>query len=745
MDSPRLAQLSPEEKRALLARLLQRKLGKAPVAAPLSLGQRALWFLHRLDPESAAYNLHFCARIHSPLDVEALRRTLQAMLNRHACLRSTFVDQAAGPVQLVYESAEPAFEVVPAESWTDQQLLGELTAEAHRSFSLEKGPVLRARIYTRAPDDQYLLLTVHHIVSDFWTLGVLTEELGTIYPAAVAGTEAALPPPAGEYADFVRWQADLLTQADGRKLWDYWQSKLAGDLPTLNLPTDRPRPAVQTDNGATYRFRLDAALAGRLRDLARSEGATLFAVLLAGYQALMHRLTGQDEVLVGSPVAGRSRAEFAGLVGYFVNMLVLRADLGGKPTFRSFLAQVRQTVLDGLDHGDFPFALLIERLQPARDLSRHALFQAAFVLKRRIAADATRSNGGDAHLLRLGSLVLEPIEIDHRAVPFDCNLMIEETSDDLVCAVEYNTDLFDESTIIRWMACFQSLLEAAAANPDLPVSQLALLTSAEQTSAIALGNGPAVPRPDVPLHRLIEEQVERTPESVALRFENESISFRELNRRANRLAHHLRSLGAGPDLPIAVCLDRSFEMVIGLLAVLKAGAAYVPLDPDLPRERLDFLLNDLSPPVVLTQERFAGSIPATSARVLCLDADAATWAHECDGNPVVNIGSENLAYIIYTSGSTGEPKGCANTHRGIVNRLLWMQETYGLTAADRVLQKTPYSFDVSVWEFFWPLMSGARLVIARPDGHRDPDYLARCIADEGVTLVHFVPSMLQVF
>ena len=409
MESPRLARLSPEEKRALLARLLQRKLGKAPVAAPLSAGQRALWFLHRLDPESSAYNLHFCATVRSRLDVDAFRRALQAMIDRHACLRSTFVDRADGPVQLVFESAEPALAVVDAADWSDEKLHEELLAEAHRPFSLEKGPVFRTRLFLRGDVDPVCLLTVHHIVSDFWSLGVLMEDLAAIYPAVVADANAGLPPPTGEYADFVRWQADLLAGAEGQQLWEYWRGALGDELPTLNLPTDRPRPAVQSDRAQTHRFRIDAGLAGQLRELARSEGATLFAVLLAGYQALLHRLTGQDDVLVGSPVAGRSRPEFAGLVGYFVNMIVLRAQLRDRPTFRRFLAQVRQTALDGLRHGDYPFAQLVERLQPVRDLSRHALFQAAFVLKRGHGADRVGTNG-HAKELKLGGLVAEPRE-----------------------------------------------------------------------------------------------------------------------------------------------------------------------------------------------------------------------------------------------------------------------------------------------------------------------------------------------
>ena len=744
MDAPRLARLTPEEKRALLARLLQKKLGKAPTAAPLSVGQRALWFLHRLDPESAAYNLHFCGRIRSPLDLAAWRRALAAAIERHACLRSTFVDRPEGPVQLVHESAEPDLEVIDASAWTDDRLQSELTSEAHRPFSLESGPVLRTRIYTRSPQDHVILLVVHHIVSDYWTLGVLMDDLSADYSSAIRGLDSSRPAPASAYADFVRWQADLLAGPAGEQSWQYWRQALSGELPTLNLPTDRPRPPVQSDRGATARFRIDAALAARLRELARSEGATLFAVLMAAYQSWLHRLTGQDDVLVGSPVAGRSRPEFAGVVGYFVNMLVLRSRFGDAPSFRSVVSQARQTLLDALPHSDFPFAQLVERLQPARDLSRHSLFQAGFVLNRSHAADRAEMHGSAAHY-RFGDIVLEPIELDQEAVPFDVHLLIEDGGAELVCSLQYNTDLFDAPTIERWIGCFRRLLAAAAEEPDRPIAALPLLTDEERTAMLELGRGRPAERPDVCVHRLIDDQVRRTPDAIAVEFENQALTYGELNAEANRLARFLRSRGAGADVPVALVMERSLEMVVGLLAVLKAGAAYVPLDPELPPERLAFLLGDLAPPVVLTSAELAGRIPTDAHLLVRLDADRELWQTLDDADFASAGGGDDLAYIIYTSGSTGQPKGCANTHRGIVNRLLWMQETYRLTPADRVVQKTPYTFDVSVWEFFWPLLTGARLVVARPGGHRDPDYLARLFADERITVAHFVPSMLHVF
>jgi amino acid adenylation domain-containing protein/thioester reductase-like protein len=767
MDSSRLARLSAEEKRALLARLLRRRAGDAN-GAPLSHGQRALWFLHRLAPDSAAYNLHFCARIRSPLDPEILRRSFDALTARHESLRATFPERPDGPAVVAHDPVPVPLPIYDASRWSADELDLRLHAEAHQPFDLARGPVHRATLFRRADDDHYLLLTVHHIVSDYWTLGVLMDELNTIYRAVRAGAAVPLPPPERSYADFVAWQQDLLAGPEGDRLWEYWREKLSAPvgetLPALSLPTDRPRPAVLSDRGATQRFSLDAALTGKLKDLARAERTTLFAVLLAAYQAFLHRLTGEDDIPIGSPVACRGRPEFAGLVGYLVNMIVLRADVSGRPIFRGLLGQVKQTVLDALAHQDFPFALVVERLQPARDLSRSPLFQAAFTLTRARPAvgggDAPRlhssTNGHAKPALELGGLALEPIALEQRAAQFDWNWLVEETGDELATALQYRADLFDAATIERWMGHFQTFLRGVADNPDEVVTRLPLLEPGERAQLLAACHGPSAERPAVGLQRLIEQQVSRTPDAVALVYERERLTYRELNRRASQLGRHLRTLGAGADVPVALCVERSLEMVIGLLAVLKAGAAYVPLDPDLPAERLAFLLDDLAAPVVLTQAHLAdrlslgerrGACPTCSPTVLRLDADAARWAYESDDDlPDSPAASpDNLAYIIYTSGSTGQPKGCMNTHRGIVNRLLWMQEEYGLTTDDRVLQKTPYSFDVSVWEFFWPLLTGARLVIAKPGGHKDADYLVRLIADERVTVLHFVPSMLQVF
>jgi amino acid adenylation domain-containing protein len=738
MDSPRLAQLSPEEKRAMLARLLKRKLSAAPAASPPSYGQRALWFLQRLDPDSAAYNLNFCARIHSPLDADVLRRALKTILDRHASLRTTFVERAEGPTQLVHPAAEPDLDVIDARRWSQDRLREELLAEAHTPFSLEQGPLLRTRLYERGPDDCMVLMTIHHIVSDFWTLGVLMEEMGQAYRAVLAGDEAGWPKPQSEYADFVRWQAELLSGPEGPRLEEYWRTALAGELPALNLPTDWPRSPVQSSRGAEHRFRIDGALTQQLRELARGEGATLFAVLLAAYQILLHRMTGQTDILVGSPVAGRSRPEYAGLVGYFVNMLVLRGRLDGQPTFREFLSQIRQTVLEGLNHGDYPFAQLVEKLQPVRDLSRHALFQAAFVLKRSQAA-ATQQRG-DSGQMRVGGLDLELIELEVQAVPFDWNLMVEETADLLNASLQYNADLFHADTIRAWMGCFQTLLRGIVANPEARIADLPMLDDAERERILTWSRGKSADYPRETIHRLIEQQVARTPDRVAVVENGQSISYSELNARANRLARHLQSLGAGRDVPIGLCVERSTEMIVAALAILKSGGAYLPLDPTFPDQRLAFFVEDSGTPIVISRGSRADKLARPGLSIVRLDADAVP----VDRLSADNIGGPSdpsqLAYVLYTSGSTGKPKGVMVPHGGVVNMLSAMIRNPGFTADDRFCALTTLGFDIHTLELWMPFMIGASTTVVSREVAGDGRALAKQLDRDRPTTYQATPA-----
>jgi amino acid adenylation domain-containing protein len=577
-------------------------------------------------------------------------------------------------------------------------------------------------------------LTLHHIIADEWSVEVFVREMAVLYKTFLAGSSSPLPELSIQYKDFTYWQRQWLQGEVLDTQFSYWKQQLDGVPAILPLPTDYPRPAIQTYRGARQSLELPQTVADAIAALSRQEGVTLFMVLLAAFQTLLYRYTGQEDVCVGSPIANRNRDELKGLIGFFVNTLVLRSNLAGNPSFQELLQRVRQVALGAYAHQDLPFEQLVEALQPERDASYTPLFQVAFILRNAL------------HLEEIPGLTLSPLNVESETAQFDLSLVVERTERGLIAAFEYNTDLFDAARIARMLGHFQTLLLGIVANPQAKLSDLPLLTEAEKHQLLVEWNNTQVDYPqDGCIHQLFEAQVEKTPDAIALIFENQRLTYRELNNRANQLAHYLQHLGVKPEVLVGICMERSVEMVVGLLGILKAGGAYVPLDPTYPKERLAFMLEDACVPILLTQAQFANVLPEYNAKVVCLDAEWQALAHQSQDNPISGIALENLAYVIYTSGSTGKPKGAMNTHQGLYNRLLWMQDAYRLTAADRVLQKTPFSFDVSVWEFFWPLIAGARLVLAKPEGHRDSAYLVEAIAKEQITTLHFVPSMLQVF
>jgi amino acid adenylation domain-containing protein len=708
------------------------------LTAPLSFAQRRIWFLDQFEPGSSVYNMPTALRLTGTLNVGALVQSLTAIVQRHEALRTTFAtDEHGEPVQVVAPVMVLPLPLLDLQGRPDPEAeaLDLAREEASSPFDLSTGPLLRATLLRLAPQEHILLLTVHHIVSDHWSMGVLFRELVELYRTRAEGRRPALPPLAWQYADYAVWQRQWLDDARMEEQLAYWKQRLAGAPAALDLPTDRPRPAVKTYRGATLPFQLPPDLASALQQVSRREGATLFMTLLAAFQVLLHRYSGQADISVGTPVAGRSRQELEAIIGIFVSTLVMRTDLSGNGSFRELLARVRENVLSDFAHQDLPFENLVEALQPVRDTSRSPLFQVMFTLQ-----------NSPMEAVALPGLTLAAVEADSGTAKFDLTLYMAEEDGALTGLMEYNTDLFDRTTIERMVGHLQTLLEGVAANPQTPVANLPLLTAAERQQILVEWNDTARDyRQGVCLHELIAEQVERTPEGDAVVFAGERLSYRELNRRANQLAACLRRLGVGPDVPVGICMERSLEMVVGLLGILKAGGAYVPLDPTYPPERLGFMLADAEAPVLLTQERLTAVLPEHGARVICLDSQWPEIAAETDANPVNVAGPDNTAYIIFTSGSTGRPKGVMVPHAGIVNRLLWMQEEYQLTPADRVMQKTPFCFDVSVWEFFWPLLTGAALVVANPEGHKDSQYLVQLIREQQVTTMHFVPSMLQVF
>jgi amino acid adenylation domain-containing protein len=715
--------------------------GPRPVDPQLSFGQERLWFLHQMAPESALYNLPFALRLRGPLEVAALFAGLAAVSLRHESLRTSFAVIDERPVQRIApEAALPpavcdlAALPVQAREWETQRLTA---AEARRPFDLARGPLARCQLVRLAAEDHLLLLNLHHAICDGWSLGILVRELGVLYRAA--GRPSPLVPLPVQYIDYARWQREWLRGEVLEEQLAYWRRRLAMP-PVLDLPTDRPRPARRAGRGGTLAVELPGELVQALRELGRIEGVTLFMVILAGFQALLTRHAGCSDVAVGAPIAHRARPELEGLIGFFVNTLVLRVDLAGDPPLRGLLAAVRETALGAYSHLDLPFEKLVEELQPERDASRTAFIQCVLVLQN----------------VPLGALELPGVRCEAAEVPtgtakFDLTLGLRESGQGLTGVLEYDRDLFDAATVQRLMGQLQNLLWSGVRDPAVRLSGLSTLSAAEAHQIGAEWNdaGRRFDAGDGCLHFLFEAQVRLTPGAMALVAAGETLSYSELNARANQLARRLRRLGVGYGDRVGLCLQRSAGMVVGLLAVLKAGAAYVPLDPDNPRERLAFMLADSRVRALVTQSEALASLPAADGGsgllVLYLDTDGELLARESTADLESFPSGGALAYMIYTSGSTGRPKGVESSHRGIVNRLLWMQETFPLQGCDRVLQKTPFSFDVSIPELFWPLLAGARLVVARPGGHQDPAYLAQLIADQGVTTAHFVPSMLQAF
>ncbi|HET7233884.1 MAG TPA: amino acid adenylation domain-containing protein, partial [Longimicrobium sp.] len=713
-------------------------------AIPLSFAQLRLWFLEQLGDLGSTYQLPMSLRLRGELDRGALARSLDRIVARHEALRTSFPTVDGEPVQRIAPAQESAFRLVEHDLRASAGAEGELRRlvadEASAPFDLERGPLVRGRLVRMAADDHVLLLTIHHIVSDGWSMGLLYRELGALYAAFARGEPDPLPPLPVQYADYAAWHRRWVDGPVLEAQAEYWAETLAGAPELLELPADRPRPARQDFAGASLKVEFDAGLAAALKALSQRHGATLYMTLLAGWAAVLSRLSGQDDVVIGTPSANRGRSEIEGLIGFFVNTLPVRVDLSGAPTVAQALGRVKARALEAQQNQDIPFEQVVERVQPARSLAHSPLFQVMFAWQ-----------NAPAGRLELPGLSLAPADAaPHVTAKFDLLLALWEDDGRIAGEVEYATALFDGATVERWLGYLRRVLEAMAADDGLGIDRLPMLAEAERRLVLREWNATdaAYPR-DACVHELVEAQVERTPGAVAVVFEGEGVTYAELNARANRLAHHLRGLGVVPDARVGICVERSVEMVVGLVGILKAGGAYVPLDASYPVERLRNMLEDSAPAVLLTHPPLAGTVAELSAGsavpVLDLTKDA-VWSDQPETNPGrVGVGPRNLGHVLFTSGSTGRPKGVMLEHGSLVNRLAWMQGRYRMTPDEALLQKTPFSFDVSFWEFFWPLMVGARVVMARPGGHRDPAYLVEVIRREGVTHAHFVPSMLPLF
>ena len=727
-------------KRELMQRLLRAE-GLDPVQeriprrrpsdrVPLSFAQQRLWFLDQLVPGSAFYNVHSATRLMLPLDRAALERSFNEIVRRHEALRTAFRQDNGAPYQFIRPSLHVPLRLVDLRAWPAPQRESELwrlaTEDARRPFDLSNDPLLRTTLVWLDDGDYVLLVAMHHIIADGWSLGVFLDEFRQLYPAYSAGLDPILPALPIQYADFAVWQREQLQAERLERHLTYWRTQLA-DLPALALPTDRPRQAMQSFAGTTLTATLPAALATELKAFSRREGVTLFMTLLAGFQALLHRHTGQTDIVVGAPVANRNRAELEKLIGFFVNALVLRTDLAGDPTFRELLRRVREVVLDADAHQDLPFEKLVEELQPERNMYRNPLFQVSLQYWSGQEADVGAA-----------TVPLETLNVDKGTANIDVAFDLVDAPDGIVVRIEYSAELFDESTIRRLARHYQNVLEGAVRDPGRRASELPLLSSGEEP---AVEHGPPAFAPRC-AHELFEDQARRSPDGPALVWPDESLTYGELERRANQLAHHLRAIGAGPDVLVGIALTRSPDLIVAMLGVLKAGSAWVPIDPTHPPARIAQLLNDANPAMVVTVRTLQHVLGSYAAHRVCLDAERAQIAARPGVPPANGITPGGLAYVIYTSGSSGTPNGVMVEHRSLANHLRWMLEAFPLSEADRVVFKYSFSFDASILETLYPLAAGARLIVADADTGADPGALVELMRAHEVTTLDVVPSLL---
>ncbi|KGD22766.1 non-ribosomal peptide synthetase [Burkholderia pseudomallei] len=712
----------------------------------LSLAQQRLWFLTQLEGVSEAYHMSGAVRLDGPLNREVLQRALNRIVMRHEALRTCFAREEGEPIQVIQPHADLTVSYHDLREAEQSEQRAKDLSQAHASapFDLSRDLPVRVLLLQLEDEAHVVQVVMHHIASDGWSVGVFLQELSALYGSFIAEQGDPLAPLPLQYADYAAWQRRWLASGQLEKQGAFWQTNLSGAPTLLELPTDRPRPPKQSHAGASVEVKLGAALSERVKRLSQRHGVTPYMTLLSSWAAVLSRLSGQEEVVIGSPVAGRNRTEVEALIGFFVNTLALRLDLSSEPTVGELLKRTKAQVLSAQAHQDLPFDQVVERVKPPRSTAHPPLFQVMFVWQNMPAGELT-----------IPGLTIRAVETPLQTAQFELTLSLREAGDDIVGHLNYASALFDESTVRRYVTYWRRLLEGMTAGAaDQTIVGLPLLDEAERKQVVYAWNATERDYPiEQCIHQLFEAQVDRKPEAIALTFDGQRLGYAELNARANRLAHYLQERGVGPDRLVALCAERGIEMVVGLLAILKAGGAYVPLDPSHPPERLRRMLDDTNPVAVLVDDigadalaSFESHVAARSPRVH-LSRDIAQWRACSPANPSTprERAARRLAYVIYTSGSSGEPKGVMNEHRGVVNRLWWMQQTYALDERDAVLQKTPFSFDVSVWEFFWPLMSGARLVIAKPEGHKDPAYLSELIDRERVTTLHFVPSMLQAF
>ncbi|MCO7241436.1 non-ribosomal peptide synthetase [Halomonas sp. Ps84H-12] len=708
-------------------------------ALPLSYSQQQLWFLHRYSPDLTAYNQPRAYRFTGNVDARALECAFQALIQRHSVLRTRFFERNGVPHQSVLPSVpfsirrEDLSELAAPEQ--DERLARSIQNIAQHVFDLGAPPLLVARLIKLAENSYVLVVCLHHIVSDAWSNRIIESDLSEAYRQALGQNEdAQLPSLPVQYGDYVRQQQKRVASGEIDKELTYWNEHLGDDVPPLEITTDRVYPKQQEFRGAAKRFVLDSSLASSLKTFCHQNRFTPFVPLFAAWQVVLARYCGQQDFAIGVPSSGRQQEDFQEVVGFFITTLPFRVRVNPAMTLGDVCQQAKKDAVGSLNYADMPLEVLLEQRKVKRDPVRQPLFQVMFGLQFR----------SDEEQLQLDDVSVELIDLPQTSAKFELSLDIFIEQEQVVGALEFNSDLFDDQTIQRLIGYYQKVLRILLEKPETQLTTIELPDNAEKALLLDWGSRAATDSPVEPIHHLIERQAAATPEATALVFEDQSLNYTELNTRANQLAHYLIGLGVKPETRVGIAVERSIEMVVGLLAILKAGGAYVPLDPDYPSDRLTYMVKDSGIELLLTQQHLCDALPVADG-LNVIDLDRLEVAHHAPTNPNVALHGESLAYVIYTSGSTGRPKGAANRHHALTNRLQWMQEAYGLTADDAVLQKTPFSFDVSVWEFFWPLIQGARLVMAPPGAHREPSQLVELIRTHDITTLHFVPSMLQAF
>ncbi|HEX2094446.1 MAG TPA: amino acid adenylation domain-containing protein, partial [Longimicrobiaceae bacterium] len=702
---------------------------------PLSFAQQRLWIVDRLEPASAAYNMPFALRLRGSLDSTALHRSLLALVRRHEVLRTVFPERDGAPLQLIHPPSPTPLPLLdlqrlpPGAREREAERLAE--AEALRPFDLAAGPLLRCHLLRLQQQEHVLLFTLHHVVSDGWSTGVLVREVSTLYEGYARGEEPRLPELPVQYADYAAWQRSWLSGAVLEAQLAYWRERLAGAPPLLELPTDHPRLAGWSTRGGSLGFGLSAALSQGLRALGRREGATLHMVVLAGWQALLGRYAGQDDVVVGSPVSGRSRLELEGLIGFFVNLLALRGELGGDPTWSELVGRVREAALGAYAHQELPFEKLVEELVTERSLVHAPLFQVAYSLER------TDRRGP----LRLGAVALEPFGAGEGVAKFDLSLTVLEGGEELAGALSYRAALFEPATIARLAGHLERVLETMVAEPRRRLSEVSLLGAEERAQVLEACNATAAAYPWMPVQGLIAEKAARTPEAVAVRSGGAALSYAELERRAEALAGQLRGRGVGPEVRVGICVERGVEMVVGVLGVLKAGGVYVPLDPGYPQARLAYLVEDARCAVLLTQEGLRERLAGVGGEVLCLEQVGEAPGGGADGWRGEEVEGRSAAYVIYTSGSTGAPKGVVVEHAQLANFVCSVRESIGPAAGEEVLALASFSFDIWAFEVLVPLASGCTVHLLGKEQAREVPAVLEAL--RGASAVHAVPALMR--